>query len=139
MNIKGPINIDGLTSDGESNLQDNLLIRAEIKDYSETVNPLGSISGATTIDLTLGNIITATITDTTTWTFSNPSASGKGCSFTLILTNGGAFSQVWPTPNTKWAGGTPPTLTASGVDVLTFFTIDAGTTWIGNISTKDAK
>lgn len=53
--------------------------------------------------------------------------------FVLVLSNGGSNSVTWAnTP--KWPGGVSPTLTASGVDVLTFFTNDAGATWRGNLS-----
>lgn len=124
---------------GELNMNDNLLTRSEINDYAETVNAIGSATGAMTIDLTLGNVVTATTTGITTWTFSNPSTSGKACSFTLILTNGGAFAQTFPSPATKWPGGTPPVLTAAGVDTIVFTTIDAGTTWYGYASGKDLK
>tara|TARA_Y100000310_G_scaffold255681_1_gene263199 strand:+ start:444 stop:944 length:501 start_codon:yes stop_codon:yes gene_type:complete len=106
--------------------------KPEIKDYSETVSALGDLGGGTDdIDLKLGNVVTATVsTSTETFTFSNPPASGKAGSFTLILTNGGSQTVNWP-GSVDWAGGTAPTLTASGVDVLTFITTDGGTTWLG--------
>jgi len=75
--------------------------------------------------------VTGTVdTSTTTFTFSNPSASGTACSFTLILTNGGSQTVNWPA-SVDWAGAAAPALTAAGVDVLTFTTVDAGTTWYG--------
>ncbi len=111
---------------------------AEIKDYAEIVNALGNISGATTLNASLGNVVTATITDDTTWTFTNPTASGKATSITLILTNGGAGTHTWPS-GTKWAGGTTPTLTASGVDILVFLTIDGGTIWRGFVACIDSQ
>ena len=111
---------------------DAVLQRPEIKDYAESVNAIGSIGGGTQdIDLESGNVVTGTVdTSTTTFTFSNPSATGKACSFTLILTNGGSQTVNWPGA-VDWAGGTAPTLTTSGVDVITFTTIDAGTIWYG--------
>ena len=109
-----------------------------LQDYGEIVNALGSVSGATSIDLNLGNIVSATATGAIQWTVSNPVASGKCCSFTLILTNGGAGTQTWMT-GIKWPGGTGPTLVASGVDVLSFFTIDGGTTWRGVLAQADTK
>ena len=120
------------TFSGEQNFADNLLTRPKIKDYGESVNAIGSIGGGTQdIDLTLGNVVTGTVdTSATTFTFSNPSASGTACSFTLILTNGGSQTVNWPA-SVDWAGGTAPTLTAAGVDVLTFVTVDAGTIWYG--------
>ena len=121
-----------MTLGGYINFQDEQAIRPDFKDYSETVNVLGDLGGGTdTNDLTLGNVVTATVsTSTQTFTFTNPSASGKSCSFTLILTNGGSQTVNWP-GSVDWAGGSAPTLTTSGVDVLTFFTVDGGTIWYG--------
>lgn len=114
------------------NMADGVINRPKLEDYSETVNAIGSIGGGTQdIDLTLGNVVTGTVdTSTTTFTFSNPPATGSGGSFTLILTNGGSQTVNWPA-SVDWAGGSAPTLTASGVDILTFLTTDGGTTWYG--------
>jgi hypothetical protein len=103
-----------------------------VKDYGETVNIIGATGGGTQIiDITLGNVATATVdTSTNTFQFDNPSATGVSCSFTLILTNGGSQTVVWPGA-VDWAAATAPTLTAAGVDVLTFMTVDAGTIWYG--------
>lgn len=122
----------GGTMSGGVVMADQLLTRPVIKDYGETVNAIGSTGGGTQdIDLTLGNVVSATVdTSANTFTFSNPSASGTACSFTLILTNGGSQTVNWPA-SVDWAGGTAPTLTAAGVDILTFSTIDGGTIWYG--------
>lgn len=130
----------GGTMSGELVAADQLVTRPEIKDYAETVNPIGGTGGGTQdIDLTAGNVVSATVdTGENTFTFSNPSATGKACSFTLILTNGGSQTVNWPA-SVDWAGGTAPTLTASGVDVLTFVTIDGGTVWYGFAAGLDMK
>lgn len=99
--------------------------------WNEKVNALGNATGATTINLTLGNVVTATTTGATTWTFSSPAPTGNLEGFVLILTNGGSQTQTWAT-GTKWPAGTAPTLTAAGIDILVFETPDAGTTWYGN-------
>ena len=128
----GPIPSVALAIDAEVNFADQLATRPEMKDYAETVNAIGGTGGGTQdIDLTLGNVVTATVdTSANTFTFSNPSATGKSCSFTLILTNGGSQTVNWPGA-VDWPGGTAPTLTTSGVDVLVFTTVDAGTRWYG--------
>ena len=125
---------------GYINFQDEQAIRPEIKDYAETVNALGDLGGGTdAIDVSAGNVVTATVsTSTQTFTFTNPSATGKACSFTLILTNGGSQTVNWPA-SVDWAGGTAPTLTSSGVDILTFTTVDAGTIWYGFAAGTDMK
>lgn len=85
-----------------------------------------ALSG-TAITVTNGACFTKTISAATTFTFSGAS----GCvTFTLVLTNGGSKTITWPS-SVKWANGVVPTLTASGVDVLTFLTPNSGTTWYG--------
>ena len=125
---------------GYINFQDEQAIRPEIKDYAETVNALGDVGGGTdAIDISAGNVVTATVsTGAQTFTFTNPSATGKACSFTLILTNGGSQTVNWPS-SVDWAGGDAPSLTSSGVDILTFTTVDAGTIWYGFAAGTDMK
>lgn len=93
---------------------------------------------ANDVDLSLGDYFTKTISTTTTLTVSNVPSTGTATSFVLDLTNGGAGTITWWS-GVKWAGGTAPTLTASGRDVLSFFTHDGGTTWSGFILGKDVK
>jgi hypothetical protein len=93
---------------------------------------------ANAIDLATGNFFTKTITALTTFTVSNVPATGTANSFILDLTNGGAFTITWWS-GVKWAAGTAPTLTASGRDLLAFFTHDGGTTWNGLVLSKDMK
>jgi hypothetical protein len=90
---------------------------------------------ASNIDLSLGNYFTKTISGATTFTISNAAASGSVSCFALILTNGGSAAVTWFSGVT-WNEATAPTLSASGVDVLVFFTINAGTTWRGFLSGK---
>lgn len=127
----------GATVAGEVNMQDNLLTRPLLKDYGEEV-ATDSDSGAThTIDLTTGNVHDLTLTANCTLTFSNPTASGDACSFTLILRQDGTGSRTvtWPA-SVDWPAATAPTLStaAAAVDVLTFVTVDGGTTWLGFVA-----
>lgn len=92
---------------------------------------------ASAIDCTSGNFFTKTASGALTWTISNAPAS-RAYSFLLELTNGGTGTQTWFT-GIKWPGGTAPTLTASGVDLLGFITDDGGTTWRGVQLMKDSK
>ena len=117
---------------GLVNHADYQVQRPYFLDIAETTNAIGSIGGGTQdIDITSGNVVTGTVdTSTTTFTFSNPSATGRSCSFLLILTNGGSQTVNWPAA-VDWPAATAPTLTTSGVDVIVFTTLDAGTTWYG--------
>jgi hypothetical protein len=104
---------------------------AKATEYTETQVAIA----ASNIDLSLANYFTKTITTTTTFTVSNTASSGTVNSFILDLTNGGSSAVTWWS-GVKWAGGTAPTLTASGRDVLGFFTEDGGTTWNGFVLGK---
>ena len=119
---------------------DEEISRPKFKDYAETINALGDLGGGTdAIDFTAGNVVSATVsTSTQTFTFTNPPANGIAGSFTLFLTNGGSQTVNWPS-SVDWAGGTAPSLTSSGVDVLTFTTLDAGTIWYGFAAGTDMK
>ena len=124
-----------LTSAGTLNLGDNNLQRANLIDYGEVTNAIGATGGGTQdIDLTLGNNVVATVdTGANTFTFSNPTASDELCGFTLFLTNGGSQTVNWP-GTVDWAGGSAPTLTTSGLDILVFITTDGGTIWHGMVA-----
>ena len=117
----------GGTMSGETIFADQLVTRPVLKDYGETKVAMA----AHTVDLSLGNVQTYTLSGAQTLVFSNPPATGTSGSFTLIVTNGGSATLTWPASVTKWAGGTAPTLTASGIDIIVFTTIDAGTNWYG--------
>lgn len=94
-----------------------------------------SLTG-TAIDLTLGNYFYKTISGNTTFTVSNAPASNTAQAFILELTNAGAYTITWFAGLT-FPGGVAPTLTASGRDVLAFFTRDGGTTWSGFVVGKN--
>lgn len=93
---------------------------------------------ANDVDISAGNYFSKTLSGATTFTVSNVPSAGTAASFILDLTNGGAFAITW-WAGVKWAGGTAPTLTAAGRDVLGFFTHDGGTTWTGLVLGKDVK
>jgi prepilin-type processing-associated H-X9-DG protein len=129
-----------LNTSGVSSFHDKTVTRLNLKDYGEVTNAIGSTGGGTQdIDLTLGNNVVATVdTSANTFTFSNPTASDELCGFTLFLTNGGSQTVNWPAA-VDWAGGTAPTLTTSGLDILVFITTDGGTIWHGMVASADSK
>lgn len=115
------------------NMVDELLNRPEIKDYSEAKTSPSSASNVLTLDIENGNVFEVTLTENvTTLNFNNPSSTGKACSFTLILNQDSTPRTVaWP-GSVKWDSGTAPTIsTASAIYILTFVTVNAGTTWYG--------
>jgi hypothetical protein len=104
----------------------------------EKNSALGTGSGTKTFNLSNGNYFSLTVNGTTTLAVSNTPSSGSVGAFIVQLTNGGAYSITYFSGVT-WAGGTAPTLTTSGTDVLGFFTTDGGTTWRGLVLALDIK
>ena len=92
---------------------------------------------ANTVNCAQGNFFTRTASGAASW-FTTNIPSGRAYTMVLELTNGGTGTQTW-FANTRWAGGTAPTLTASGVDVLAFITDDAGVNWRGVALMTDSK
>ena len=103
--------------------------------YREPFEAVTSSTNATTINCRNGQMFSHTLTENTTFTFSNPPASGGAYGMAVkIAQDAGAngYTVTWPA-SVDWAGGTAPTLTAtaSAVDVFVFITHDGGTTWYG--------
>jgi len=112
--------------------------KLKTQEQTEIVNAVGTVSGATAINFALGNVATAVLASGGSFTISNAPTSGIYGKFKLILTNGGTVADPWHA-SVKFAGGTTPTLTTSGVDILTFETIDNGATWFAVVEGLDMK
>ena len=112
--------------------------KLKTQEQTEIVNAVGTVSGATAINFALGNVVTAVLASGGSFTISNAPTSGIYGKFKLILTNGGTVADPWHS-SVKFAGGTTPTLTTSGIDILTFETIDGGTNWYAVVEGLDMK
>jgi len=101
--------------------------------YNETYVAPTSSSNATTIACESGNYFKHTLTENTTFTFSNPPSSGTGYSFILhLIQDSSARTVTWP-GSVDWAAATAPTIsTGNGDDdFFVFATSDGGTIWYG--------
>jgi len=137
--------VDGVTSNIQTQLDAKMTptytgdvdITGEliVDSYNETYGAVTSSSNATTVDCEAGNAFSHTLTENTTFTFSNPPASGTAYSFSLEIiqdASASGFTVTWPS-SVDWPSATAPTLTAtaSAKDVFVFYTRDAGVTWYG--------
>lgn len=114
---------------------------AQAVGYADTVVALGNTGTAINLDVTGGNVFTATLTGNATITLRYPVATGSS-SFTLILTNDATAGRTvaWAGGTFKFPGGAASlsrTTTANAIDVWFFFTPDGGTTWYGSIPMKN--
>jgi hypothetical protein len=135
--VSGAASLAANTFSGEQNIADNLLTRPYIKDYAEVVTAPAISSGALTLNLENGNVFDVALNAAiTTVTISNPPASGRAGSFTLILTaDGTARAVTWPAA-VKWPGGTAPTLTSTNTkkDLIVMTTTNGGAEWMAIIA-----
>jgi len=115
VNITGTAEVDGITIDGA---------------YEQVAEAVAALA----IDCSTGNYFTKTISANSTFTFTNPAASGSVTSFTLELTHSSG-TITWPT-TVVWNGGvgkTAPTVTAGKTHLFMFVTDDGGTTYRGSV------
>lgn len=131
--LRGAVDVSATTT-----FYDKEVVRPLFKDYALVNNALASVSASVSIDLTLGNYISAYVAGSTSFLFVNPPASPAAGGFILELTNGGAHTVVWPS-TVNWSEGIVPVLTPGGVDILTFLTDNGGTDWYGVFSLQDGR
>lgn len=107
--------------------------RGTLQSYKEGVVTVTANTATTSLDLRLGNVFNIDISANTTFTFTNPPASGTLQSATLIIKQDAVGGRTGTFTNSKWTDGTAPTLTttANQTDVFTFFTVDGGTSYFG--------
>jgi hypothetical protein len=112
-----------------------LLQELKATSYNETYAAVTSASNATTVNCEAGNTFMHTLTENTTFTFSNPPATGTAYTMSVEIiqdASASGFAVTWPS-SVDWPTATAPTLTAtaSAKDVFVFTTRDGGTTWYG--------
>ena len=100
-----------------------------LENYREKLTTVSASGGS--IDLSLGNVFVHTPSGNRTYSITN-AVNGQAHSFTLIINMGSTVRTLTFPSSIKWQGGEIPDLsTASKTYVLTFMTIDGGTTWLG--------
>jgi hypothetical protein len=122
---------------GEANFADFLVTRAYLKDYAEVLGTTPATTGAVTFDLTTGNTFNLSPTGACTLAITNPPATGRVGSFTLMINMPASLYAMTYPASFKWDKGAIPTLVISKMAVITGFTIDAGATWhVGAFGTE---
>ena len=97
-----------------------------LETYTEKVQATTGI-----INLSLANVFTDTPSASRTYSITN-AKSGVAHSFTLIITMGATVQTLTFPASVQWQGGEIPDMTEfNKIYILTFMTIDGGTTWLG--------
>ena len=131
----GDIQVGDVTLVGTQTLTNKTLTRPQVTAPLEVAVDLGT---GTEIDLSAGSVFYKTMTSAQTFTLSNVPTSGLVASFILELTDAGTYAPTfWA--NVHKAGGTAVSFTASGTDVLGFYTRDGGANWRMMVLSLDSK
>ena len=112
-----------------------------VQSYNETYQSVSSSSNTTTINCETGNVFASTLSENTTFTFTNPPANNTAYGFSLKLiqdASASGYTVTWPT-TIDWPDGTIPTLTnvANAIDQFVFYTHDGGSNWYGFTAGKN--
>jgi hypothetical protein len=106
--------------------------------YGEKVETIGTIGTSTyNIDLSLANIFDLTLGTNVTVTFTNPPASGTTRPVTLIVRQPAASpGKTLTVTGAQYTDGTAPILStgANQKDVLSYWSIDGGTSYFGTFA-----
>ena len=106
-----------------------------VQSYNETYQSVSSSSNTTTINCETGNVFASTLSENTTFTFTNPPANNTAYGFSLKLiqdASASGYTVTWPT-TIDWDRSIIPTLTgnANAIDQFVFYTHDGGSNWYG--------
>jgi hypothetical protein len=133
-----------VTADASNNvsLGGNVSVTGSVSVSSALNEGFGSVtssSGTATIDCSAATVFSITLTEDTTFAFSNIPTSGTAYGLTLkIVQDSTARTITWPA-SVKWSSNIEPDIsTGSGqVDIFVLFTHDGGTNWYGFLAGQD--
>ncbi len=111
-------------------IAEKLRITSSVSKFTGGVSQVATAAAALDLDLNTSNYFTKTISGNSTFTFSNPAASGTVTAFTLELTHSSG-TVTWPS-SVKWNADTAPTLTTGKTHLFMFVTDDGGTRYRGS-------
>tara|TARA_R110001599_G_scaffold31359_3_gene104599 strand:+ start:3613 stop:4341 length:729 start_codon:yes stop_codon:yes gene_type:complete len=119
----------GATYTGDVDITGELLVDS----YNETYAALSGTSPA--VNCETGNSFSLVLSGNSTFTFTNPPASGTAYTFSIEIiqdASASGFTVTWPS-SVDWPAATAPTLTAtaSAKDIFVLTSRDGGTNWYG--------
>jgi hypothetical protein len=135
-------NLSKVNVENRTHMHFNEMQEANFWDTSEGVSGAyvvgGNVSNVHIIDWKYGAVqyITATgggaAGNTAIFPILNMAGTGEAKTVTLIVTDGGLYTQGHLVVNQKWPGGVQPTLTNDGIDIISIMNVWDGTSYGAN-------
>ena len=114
-----------------------------IEEHSATLKTvdLAAGTGAVAMDLALANFFLAqpVAATATQYIFSNAPAVANVSSIVFLQVLAGGASIVTWDADIVWPSAIIPTLSATGTDLVGFYSVDQGTTWYGSLVQRDVR
>ena len=121
---KSDVGLNNVTNDKQMPISGGIL-----ENYREKLTTVSASGGS--INLSLGNVFQHSPSGNVTYSITN-AVNGQAHSFTLIINMGSTVRTLTFPASVKWQGGEIPDLsTASKTYILTFVSINGGSTWLG--------
>ena len=132
--VTGDITMNGK----DIKMADNILERAEIKDYGITHVEVTQVDDSPAFDCSAANSFYILLTENVvTPALDNPSGSGTFCQIVIRVQQNdvASYTFAWP-GSVSWPASTAPVITATNdaIDVIYLHTDDGGTNWFGTFS-----
>lgn len=138
MNLPSGLSASGATFSNTVNVNSNTLYKPTLQYYNEpTLSP--GISGNTlSLDLSLAQVFNVSLNaGISSFIVTNvPQTASRAIGFSLFLTADGTARGISWGSTVKWPSGIPPTLTTTNnkTDILSFTTLDGGTSYFGSVA-----
>lgn len=112
-----------------------VITNATLAGYEESVSNI-SVSGNVNLDISKFNVFNVRLTANANITFINPPAVDKMAPVTVILRQNATGNLSATFNNVLYTDGNDPQLStgANQIDVLSFFTVDGGATYLGTFA-----
>jgi hypothetical protein len=137
-NFLSGISASGATFSNRVNLNSNTLYKPTLQYYNEPVSSPGISGNTLSLDLSLAQVFNVSLNaGISAFIVTNvPQTASRAIGFSLFLTaNGTAQGISWGSA-VKWPSAIPPTLTTTNnkTDILSFTTLDGGTSYFGSVA-----
>jgi hypothetical protein len=137
-NFAAGISASGATFSNRLNLNSNTIYKPTLQYYNEPVSS-PSISGNTlSLDLSLAQVFNVSLNaGISAFIVTNvPQTASRAIGFSLFLTADGTARGISWGSAIKWPSAIPPTLTTTNnkTDILSFTTLDGGTSYFGSVA-----
>ena len=125
--------IDDVALSSTTTIREAFLNNSIQEAHQEEISILTSLG---TIDLKKGSYFVISLAGNIEFTIENSGTGAVTDEFILQIHNGGNYAVIWP-DNIFWNITAVPDLTEDGIDVIGFYSLDNGETWMGMVMGMD--